>query len=303
MAFFQRSVIALLLLCLGCSAQSNVPADLDRSIEHQVRVHYHVPEGINVQIGSRKSSEFQNYDTLTVILSAGNKKQEEEFLISKDNKTLVSFARMDLTKDPYAEAMKKISLDHRPWRGGNDAKVIIVNYDDFQCPFCSRMHQTLMGDIYRAYGDKVKIVYKDFPLYEIHPWAGRAAVDSNCLTAQNSEAFWSFADFVHGNGREISGDNRPLPKQFEALDEIAREQGRKFHLDPEKLNACIKAQDDSVVKASVQEAEQVGVEATPTLFINGHKIDGAVPAEQLRAAIDQALRDTGSPAVVSNMAK
>jgi protein-disulfide isomerase len=298
----QRSLLALLFLGLGCAAQSNNASDLDRRIERQIRASYQLPEKVQVQVGPRKASEFPDYDSLTVFLSLGDRKQEQQFLISKDNKTLVRFSKMDLTKNPYAEVVKKISLDHRPWRGNKDAKVVIVNYDDFQCPYCSYMHQALFGKIFKDYSDKVKIVYKDFPLYGLHPWASRAAIDSNCLAAQNNDAYWAFADSIHSTGREISGtaeQHRSLPEQFDGVDKIAREQGQKFALDINNLNACIKAQDDTAVRASVQEAEQLGVEATPTLFINGYKVSGALPSEELQAAIDRALREAGEapPAV------
>jgi protein-disulfide isomerase len=298
-SLFKLFLATLLLVAFGCSAQTtNLPPNVDRSIERHIRAYYQLPGEIQVQIGARKASEFPNYDDLTVILSAGDKKQEQQFLISKDNKTLVRFSKMDLTRDPYAEVMSKISLDHRPWKGNKDAKVVIVSYDDFQCPFCSRMHQTLFGEIFKSYGHKVKIVYKDFPLFSIHPWANHAAVDGNCLAEQNNDAYWSFADYMHTNGREI-GERKSVAEQFETVDNITREQGKKFNLDASKLNACIKAQDDSAVQASVREAEQIGVQATPTLFINGQKIDGAVPAEQIRAMLDRALRDAAQSAPAS----
>ncbi len=299
MSLFQRSLIALLLLSLGCSAQSK-PSDLDRRIERQVRAYYQVPDQVNITVGARKASEFPNYDSLTVILSVGDKKQEQEFLISKDDKTLMRLAKMDLTRDPYAEILKKMNLDGRPWKGNKDAKVVIVNYDDFQCPFCSRMHQTFFNQVFKDYADKIKVVYKDFPLYSIHPWANRAAIDSNCLATQSNDAYWSFADYVHDNGREISGDRRPVPEQLDQVDKVTREQGQKFKVDMDKLNACLKAQDDAPVRASVTEGENLGIQATPTMFINGYKIDGAVPPEQLRAAIDRALRDAGVAAPAPN---
>jgi protein-disulfide isomerase len=301
-SLIRYSLAALLLLGLGCSAQTTaLPNDVDRSIERHIRAFYQLPEEVQVQTGPRTPSEFPNYDNLTVTLAAGDRKQEQHFLISKDNKTLVRFAKMDLSKDPFAEVMSKIDLDHRPWRGNKDAKVVIVNYDDFECPFCTRMHQTLFGDIFKTYADRVKIVYKDFPLYGIHPWANRAAIDSNCLAGMSNDAYWSFADHIHANPREISGDRRPLAEQLAAVDRLTREQGRKFNLDPEKLNACITRQDDSAVRSSVQEGEALGVQATPTLFINGQKIDGAVPAEQVRATIERALRDANQ--TVSSPAK
>jgi protein-disulfide isomerase len=155
------------------------------------------------------------------------------------------------------------------------------------------MHQTLVKDVLETYGDKVKIIYKDYPLYQIHPWATHAAVDANCLNQQSTPAYWAFADYVHFNQHEISGEKRPLPEQLSELDRIALEQGKKNGVDVTKLQACVKAQDETAVKASSKEGDDLGVDSTPTLFINGEKIAGAVPPEILTQIIDRALRSEG----------
>ena len=129
---------------------------------------------------------------------------------------------------------------------------------------------------------------------EIHPWATHAAVDANCLAAQNGDAYWDFADYIHANQHEVSNEKTPAGR-FEALDKLTLLQGQKHNLDIVKLQSCVKAQDESGVKASMKEAESVGVEATPTLFINGEKIDGAVPINEVRAALDHALKDANLP--------
>lgn len=300
--FAQRCGLLLLFLGIGCSAQTPTPYDVSHRIEQHLRLYFKLPDQVNVQLGARTPSELTDFDTLVVTLSDASHSQQVNVLISKDNKTLARFIKMDLTKDPYAEIMGKISLAQRPWRGKEDAKVVIVNFDDFQCPYCARMHQMLFGQIYPVYGDRVKIVYKDYPLDSIHPWASRAAVDSNCLAAQNNDSYWAFADTVHSSTRQIGTEGKPLPQQFEAVDAVAREQGRKFHLDMEKLDACLKSQDQTAVKASVQEAEQVGVEATPTAFVNGHKVAGA-ELDELRAAIERALRESATPSPAPSTAK
>ena len=97
-----------------------------------------------------------------VKLSYGGQTQTRELLLSKDGKTLLSVMKMDLTRDPQAEMMAKIDLQGRPVRGNKDAKVTVVVYDDFQCPYCSRMHQTL-NEVLKSYGDRIKVVYKDYP--------------------------------------------------------------------------------------------------------------------------------------------
>ncbi len=295
MSLSRRLLFLLALFCLGCSAQNPSAPDLNRRIEKQIRATFHIPAQIPISVGARQPSEFTGYDKIAVTFGQGDKSDKFDFLVSKDNKTLVQMTRMDLSLDPNAEVMKKIDMTGRPMRGAKDAKVTIVVYDDFQCPFCSKMHATLFQDVMKQYGDRVKVVYKDYPLFEIHPWAGRAAVDSNCLAAQSSGAYWDFADTVHYNGRQISGDKRPLEGQFAELDRIAMELGRKHSVDAAKLEQCIKTQPKEQLEASVKEAESLGVTGTPALFINGIKVDGAVPASEVRATIDQALRDAGEP--------
>ena len=287
MTFLRRAALVLLLVCLGCSAQS-APPEIARRIEQQVRSFYTIPPNVKIVLGDLKPSEFPNYDALTITFDGGEKKQHYEFLLSKDGKTLLRMTKLDLSKDPFVETMKKIDISNRPSRGDSNAKVVAVNYDDFECPFCSRMHQTLFPQLLKEYGDRVAFIYKDFPLAEIHPWATHAAVNANCLAAQNKDAYWDFADYIHANQAEVNSEKNH-DGQFAALDRIAVAQGQKHSVDAPKLQACIKAQQDDAVKASVREGEALGIEATPTMFVNGEKVDGALPIGELRAVLDRAL--------------
>jgi protein-disulfide isomerase len=287
----RRAVVALLLICLGCSAQSP-PPDVARLVERQVRAHYALPSDVKVAVGPLRPSEFANYDALTVTISSTNKKQDLEFLLSRDHKALVRFTKFDLTSDPNAAIMKKIDVSGRPTRGNLNAKVTVVNYDDFECPFCSRMHATLFPGILKEYGDRVLFIYKDYPLEEIHPWAVHAAVDANCLAAQNGDAYWDYADYLHANQSAINGE-KGRDGQNAELDKLAALQAQKHNLDAAKVQACVKAQNDKAVRASMHEGDSVGVDATPTMFVNGQKLDGAVPVDEVRAALDRALQDAG----------
>ncbi|HEV7219060.1 MAG: DsbA family protein [Terriglobales bacterium] len=245
-------------------------------------------------ISPLKASDFPEYDALTITFDGGEKKQTYDFLLSKDKKTLIRMTKLDLTKDPYAEVMKKIDIKGRPTRGNKDAKVIVVSFDDLECPFCSRMHETLFPALLKEYGDRVLFVYKDFPLSEIHPWAMHAAVDADCLASQDNGAYWDFADYIHANQREVNSETT-RNNQFAALDQIALKGAPKYKLDAAKLQACIKAQNDDVVKASVKEGESLGMTATPTLFVNGQEVDGALSAAALRKIFDEALEQAGVP--------
>jgi len=299
----RRAFLVLLLICLGCSAQSppsssnppspaSQPSDITRAIERQVRAHYSLPPNVKVVVGPLRSSDFANYDALNISFVSTSKKQDFEFLLARDHKTLLRLTKLDLAVDPYAETMKKIDVSGRPARGNKDAKVILVSYDDFECPFCSRMHQTLFPGLLKEYGDRVLFIYKDFPLEEIHPWAVHAAVDANCLFVQNNDAYWDYADYLHANQHAI-GAEKGRDAQNAELDKLASAQAEKLHLDVPKLQACAKAQDEKAVRASLKEGEALGLEATPTLFVNGQKLDGAVPADEVRLALDEALKDAG----------
>jgi len=290
--FLRRSILVFLLFCLGCFAQSAPSAETLQRIEREVRSYYNVPASVKIVVGAIKASEFPNYDGLTVTFDGGEKKQAFEFLLSKDSKTLIRLTKLDLSKDPYAEVMKKMDLQGRPIRGNKDAKVVVVNFDDFECPFCSRVHETLFPELFKEYGDRIAFIYKDYPLSEIHPWAIHAAVDANCLAAQNNDAYWEFADYMHANRSEVDSEKGREGK-FAALDHIALQQGRKHNVDVAKLQSCIKAQNDDAVKASVKEGDALGVDATPTLFINGQEADGALPASEFRALFDHALEQAG----------
>jgi protein-disulfide isomerase len=288
----RRSLLILLLICLGCVAQS-APPEVARKIEHQVRSYYNIPPEVKVNVGAiTPSTEMPGYDAVGVNIDGGDgKKKDYNFLLSKDRATMLRVTKFDLTKDPYAELMSKIDVTGRPARGPKSAKVVAVNFDDFECPFCSRMHQTLFPEIFKEYGDRVTFIYKDDPLTEIHPWALHAAVDANCLAAQNGDAYWDFADYIHANKHEV--DSKPADARFDAIDKMTILQGQKHNLDGAKLQSCVKAQNEDAVRASMKEADGLGVNGTPALFINGRKIDGAVPIADVRAALDAALKDAG----------
>ena len=286
----KRTFAVFLLICLGCSAQA--PNELNQKIERHLRFTYKLPPGVRVTISAPHSSDFPNYDALTVTFDDQGHKQNYDFLLSKDQKTLMRMTKMDLGQDPYAAVMKKIDVKGRPIRGNPNAKVVVVNYDDFQCPYCSHAHQTLFPQLLKEYGDRIAFIYKDFPLSEIHPWAIHAAVDADCLASQSGDAYWDFADYIHAH-RDVVNSEKGLENQFTALDRITIDEAGKFKVDKDKLQACVKAQDDRAVKESVKEGEALDVSGTPAMFVNGQLVDGARPAAELREIFDSALKQAG----------
>jgi protein-disulfide isomerase len=268
--------------------------DLNAKIDRQIRATYKIPAEVPIVIGSfTPSKDWPTYDSFQITIGEGSARQQFEFLMSKDRNSMLKLTKFDLAGDPYAEVMKKIDLTGRPVRGAKGQKVVVVVFDDLQCPFCTIMHQTLFPQVLKEYGDRVSFVYKDFPLPN-HAWATHAAVDANCLGAQNQDAYWSFIDSVHASQKEINNE-QTLPLRFELLDQIALQLGARKQLDAASLQACVKTQNDAAVKASIDQGSMIGVEATPTVLINGEEISsGATSLPRIRAALNKALKDTGS---------
>lgn len=287
---FMAGLLAVALTA-GCKAQSTAPADpaLTRSIEVVVRSQFNIPPEVSVSIGQREKSDFPGYDTLPVTLSRGSHAQVVKFLISTDNKTLARLETFSLDKNPALS----IDVAGRPIRGNPGAKVTVINFDDLECPYCARMHQQLFPGTLDRYKDKVRFIYKDDPLTELHPWAMHAAVDANCLAAQSGDVYWKYVDYLHSHGQEINGEDRDLKKSFAALDRIAREEATVAKLDSTQIDACLAKQDETKVRASAKEADALGVDGTPALFINGERINGALPQDQVWMVIDRALRAEG----------
>ena len=287
------AALLMLGMAVGCKAQpaptGSIDAALNRRIEVMIRSQFNVPQDFVVTLGARKPSQIPGYDTLTILLSRNAKQTPIDFLISTDNKKLARFETFDIQNNP----MFSIDVTGRPVRGNPAAKVTVISFDDLECGYCARMHQTLFPATLDHYKDKVRFIYRDDPLYQIHPWAVHAAVDANCLAALSAPTYWTYVDYLHSHGQEVDGETRDLTKSFATLDRIARQEATLAKLDAATLDACLAKQDESHVRASGHEAESLGVDGTPALFVDGERISGALPQDQLWIVIDRALRAAG----------
>ncbi len=170
------------------------------------------------------------------------------------------------------EALEIKDTDHI--RGNKNAQITIVEYSDFQCPYCLRFHET-MKQIITNYSDDVRWVYRHFPLDSIHPVARKASEASECANDQGK--FWEYTDEVFVNQSGLS---------LESLSTIAA----NINLNVSKFNSCLSSGKYSAkVNANYKEGIQIGVRGTPGNFINGQSVPGAVPYEQISAMIEDLL--------------
>jgi protein-disulfide isomerase len=279
---FRVLIFALTLAALGCHAQAPTEAsgklspELTRRVEVLIRSRSSITPNYDIQIGPRTKSNVPDFDEISVTFTADGKTSKPvTFLLSTDGKTLAQFSKYDISKDPKL----LVSGEGRPARGGpENAPVLIVGFDDLECPFCAKMHAQLFPALMERYKDQVHIVYRDFPIDQ-HPWAMRAAIDTNCVGAQSPPGYWSLVDYIHAHAAEMGGEEKSLAKANDTLDMLARDEGKRQKLKADTLNACIVKQDDTAIKVSMALGESLGVDATPARFLNFVNVEGGLTQE------------------------
>jgi len=268
-----------------------------RRVEVMLRNKANLPPGAVIHISPVTAAEIPGYGQVEVNFSVDEQTSRPlQFLVSNDGKTVAQFTKFDVGPDPRLA----LSPGDRPSRGGPaSAPVLIVGYDDLECPYCAMLHASIFPLIQQRYGDKVHFVYKDFPLTQIHPWALRAAVDVNCLASQSAPGYWNEVDYIHAHAADFGKDpkdakaDKTSARADEQLDALTREQGQFQKVNAARLDDCLKKQDAAVLKPMQTEGIGLNIESTPTLYINGDKIDGAVPPQFIFGVIDDALRAEG----------
>ena len=240
-----------------------LPPELAWRVEVLFRSKVALPPAAEVHIGQRVPSEIAGYDQISITSTAEGKVSKPiAFLLSKDGRSLVPYAKFDIGGDPRTA----ISGADRASRGGTEAAPVwIILFDDLECPYCAQLNATMFPAVLDHYKGLVRVVYFDFPSPE-HPWALRAAADTSCLTKQSIAGFWSAVDTIHARADELGGSEHSLAAANDSLDAIVRQAGEKEHVDSDILKACIQKQDASSIEGSRRLGESLRVEVTPTLF-------------------------------------
>ena len=193
--------------------------------------------------------------------------QSGKFYVSKDGKFLFRGEMSDLTRDPLAEARASMRTKDAPSMGDAKAPVTVVEYSDFECPVCRNLHEVMRGMLPNY--PQVRLVFMDYPLESIHPWARTAALAGRCAYTQNPKAFWKVYDLIYDNQEVIAAGNA-----YQKMTDFAGQAG----LEPEAFKSCMAGTEAAAaVDASVANGRDLEVASTPTVFVNGRRIVGADP--------------------------
>ncbi len=244
---------------------------------------------VTVQIDDPKPAIFlEGYSEVTAHFSYNGQTKDEPYLISSDGATLIRGEAFDLKHSPFQANLDKIKTEGEPSFGGPaDAPVTLVIYADFECPYCKAEAPVVRNNLVQTYGDKVRVVFKDFPIPEPHPWARSAAMAGRCVYRQDQKKFWSFFDWIFAVQPEVTVENFPG-----RVNQWAADNGLKVA----DFSTCVgtKATEPEVDK-DIEEGRALGVDSTPTSFLNGSKLAGTVEWEVLRQLINTELNRLGVP--------
>ncbi len=237
-------------------------------VESYLRVLFAWGPEYKVTLGPITPSEVP--DLLKVPVSVNYQGHDETgtVYITKDAHFMFRGEIRDMSKDPFAENRAKIKLGDSPLLGPADAKLTIVEYSDFECPHCQEMYSILK--VVEPEFPQVRFVFKNFPLEQLHPWAMTAALAGRCVYKRgSSSAFLKFQDSVFTNQDAITADSA-----WDQLTQYAvAALGTQGSADA--IHSCMTAPETkAAVDADVAEGKVLGVDSTPTFFINGRPFIG-----------------------------
>ena len=195
-------------------------------------------------------------------------KKQEFFQLLRSNAKIAVYLK------PPPVHRVEVSTNGAPSKGPVKAPVTIVKFEDFHCPFCKKVQPTL-AQVLSKYGEKVRLIHRDFPIDGIHPAARKAHEAARCANEQGK--FWQYHDVLYANAPKADAAD---------LKSYAREVG----LDVPAFEKCVaNGEFRDVVQKDVEEGTRLGVNGTPAFFINGRLLSGAEPIERFAAIIDDEI--------------
>jgi protein-disulfide isomerase len=265
----------------------------DAALKSYLQKHFRIPNASLITMGPAFKTPLDGLLARQLIVSneRGQKVATMLFFDKDENKAVIG-QYIDVSKEPWGRVnMGAVSLDDRPTLGPADAKVTIVEFADFECPFCAHAFSVLETLVNTTYKGKVKLIFKNYPLSQ-HLWAGKAAAAAECARLQNPAAFWDFARYFYANQGTINPKNLQ-----ENVDKVAKAQ----MLDAPSLKACMNSpQTEARIRQDQMDATTLRVSSTPTFFVDGIPVVGLPDGKILEFVINSELAEKSPTAAATN---
>jgi len=238
-----------------------------KKVEAFLRYYFALGPDVQVVVGAPTELGTSSLLELPIEVKSPEGADKLKMYLTKDGRYLMRGDLTDLTTDPLAENRTKMQLANAPSLGDPKAPITLVEYSDFECPVCRGLHDALRGLL--ASNPQVKVIFKDFPLDTIHPWARTAALAGRCAYQQDPKAFWKVYDLIYDNQDLISASNA-----WDKMLDFAARTG----LNADTFKSCMAGpQAAAEVDASFANGTLLEVHSTPTVFVNGRRLVTADP--------------------------
>lgn len=240
------------------------------------------PASVEVTIGNPTPAPLPGFYRVNVRGSLAGKSQDDVFYVSADSQTVIRGDVLDVKKNPFQADIDLLKTDDQPFLGMPGAPVTVVEFGDFQCPYCKQEAGIVRTKLMEAFPNDLQLFYMDYPLDAIHPFARGAAILGRCIYTQNNGSFWAYHDWIFENQAEVTAANlREKTLEYAKGDK---------NLDAAKLTSCaVSPQPRDEVGRSVAMGDALKINATPTLFINGRRMVGTVAIEDLKMVIEHEI--------------
>jgi len=260
------------LVAATAMAQQPVPsvasaATPQKKVEAFLRYYFALGPDIEVIVGAPTELGASGLLEFPIEVKSQEGSDKLKMYLTKDGRYLMRGELTDLTTDPLAENMAKIQTTNAPVLGDPKAPITLIEFSDFECPVCRGLHDALRGLLPKY--PQVKVIFKDFPIDTIHPWARTAALAGRCAYRQDPKAFWKIYDLIYDNQDLISASTA-----WDKMMDFAARTG----LNTDTFKSCMAGpQAAADVDASLANGQLLEVRSTPTVFVNGRKISTADP--------------------------
>jgi|HubBroStandDraft_6_1064221.scaffolds.fasta_scaffold245214_2 protein-disulfide isomerase len=299
----RSAVFASLFLCLLTllSAQekskSTSTSTFDKTrMEAYVRHLLAVLPEVQVKVDDPKPSGTPDLQEVNVHFTYQGRSQDENFYLTKDGQHILRGVVYNLSQNPFQEDLDKLKTSAAPSFGPATAPVTIVEFGDFECPNCREEAKTLRDNVPTQFATQVHVYFKDFPLEQIHPWAKPAAIAGRCIYHQSAAAFWKYHDWIYDHQAEINPEN--LKTQVMDFAKTSPD------IDGLQLGRCIDTKaTEPEVDASLAEGRALHVDATPTVFLNGRRLVGNYPWQNIAQIVTGELNFQKSATAASRAEK
>jgi len=277
------SLLAALLLVAAGSAQSDKKSAFDKAyLELYVRHLWILLPTDTVTVGDPKPSDVPGMQEIRVKIARGPASGEELLYVTKDGTRILQGNSFDVTNNPFKKDLDKLKTSFQPSLGTPGAPVVIVLFSDFQCPHCKVEATMLRQNLTSTFPTQVRLYFIDFPIENLHPWARAAANAGRCVFHQDPGSFWEYYDWIYGHQETITVDNFKQIVSIWAKD--------RKDIDTLQLTGCMDSKEtDKEVTAEVAKAQELEINGTPTIFVNGRRVPNSVDWPSLKAMIDNEI--------------